>query len=223
MIKHIALALTLAIAPLSSFASQFVEGKHFTQVSNKAASTQPKLTEFYSFYCHNCYNMETQYLGDIKANLNKKVKFDSKHVDFMNSEIGTEVMRSLGVIQALDASQKDKLTLAMFAAIQGEEEAGSHDHAHDHSAHDKPELNNRDDIKKVFAAHGIDGKKYDELADSKVVDSKLALWRVQQREFRVQSVPAFIVNDKYAINMGEIRSLGQLIDLINYLALDHKS
>ena len=222
MIKHIALALTLAVAPLSSFAAQFIEGKHFTQVSDKAASTQPKLTEFYSFYCHNCFNMETQYLGDIKANLNKNVKFDSKHVDFMNSEIGTEVMRSLGVIQALDASKQDKLTHAMFAAIQGDEGAGGHDHAHDHSAHEKPELNNRDDIKKVFAAHGIDGKKYDQFADSKAVDNKLALWRTQQREFRIQSVPAFIVNDKYAINMGEIRSLGQLIDLINYLALQHK-
>lgn len=220
MIKHIALALTLAVAPLSSFAAQFIEGKHFTQVSDKAASTQPKLTEFYSFYCHNCFNMETQYLGDIKANLNKNVKFDSKHVDFMNSEIGTEVMRSLAVIQELNAG--DQLTHAMFAAIQGEEGAHGHDHANETTPHKKPELNNRDDIKKVFAANGIDATQYDKIADSKAVDNKIALWRAQQREFDIQSVPAFIVNDKYAVNMGEVRSLGQLIDLINYLALEHK-
>lgn len=220
LIKHIALALTLAVAPLSSFAAQFVEGEHFTQISDKAPSAQPKLTEFYSFYCHNCFNMETQYLGEIKANLNKNVKFDSKHVDFMNSEIGTEVMRSLAVIQELDAG--DKMTHAMFAAIQGDEGSNGHSNDHDHSAHEKPELNNRDDIKKVFANNGFDINKYDAIADSKAVNDKIDLWRVQQREFNVQSVPAFIVNDKYAVNMGQVRTLGELIDLINYLAVEHK-
>ncbi|QLE86754.1 thiol:disulfide interchange protein DsbA/DsbL [Shewanella sp. Scap07] len=220
MIKYIALALTLAVAPLSGFAAQFVEGKHFTTVTNKAPSAEPKLTEFFSFYCHNCFNMETQFLGDIKANLNKSVTFDSKHVDFMNSDIGTEVMRSLAVIQEADLG--DKMTHAMFVAIQGEEGAHGHSHDHDHSAHEKPEINNRDDIKKVFAEHGFDVSKYDAIADSKAVNDKIDLWRVQQREFRVQSVPAFIVNDKYAVNMGQIRTLGELIDLINYLAVEHK-
>ncbi|MBE7215649.1 thiol:disulfide interchange protein DsbA/DsbL [Shewanella benthica] len=217
MIKHIALALTLALAPLSSFAAQFEEGKHFTQIAD-TASAQPKLTEFFSFYCHNCYNMEKQYLGDIKANLNKKVTFDSKHVDFMNSDIGTEVMRSLAVIQELNAG--DKMTHAMFAAIQGDE--GAHGHNHDHDAHEKPELNNRDDIKKVFADNGFDINEYDAIADSKAVNDKIDLWRVQQRQFQIQSVPAFVVNDKYAVNMSSIRTLSELIDLINYLAVERK-
>lgn len=220
MIKHIALALTLAVAPLSSFAAQFVEGKHFTTVSEKAPSAEPKLTEFYSFYCHNCFNMETQYLGDIKANLKPEVSFDSKHVDFMNSDIGTEVMRSLAVIQ--DLKVQDKMIHAMFAAIQGDEGANGHGHDHDHSAHEKPQINNRADIKKVFADKGIDISKYDEIADSKAVNEKIALWRAQQREFRIQSVPTFIVNDKYAVNLSEMRTLGELIDLINYLAVEHK-
>ncbi|WP_281213142.1 thiol:disulfide interchange protein DsbA/DsbL [Shewanella insulae] len=220
MIKHIALALTLAVAPLTSFAAQFVEGQHFMTVSDKAPSTSPKLTEFYSFYCHNCYNMETQFLGDIKANLDKRVSFDSKHVDFMNSDIGTEVMRSLGVIQELGV--EDKMVHAMFSAIQGEQSGHGHSHDHDHSAHEKPAINTRDDIKKVFADQGIDISKYDEIADGKTVSGKLDLWRAQQREFRIQSVPTFIVNDKYAVNLSQIRTLGELIDLINYLAVEHK-
>ncbi|MCG9721097.1 thiol:disulfide interchange protein DsbA/DsbL [Shewanella sp. Isolate7] len=220
MIKHIALALTLAVAPLTSFAAQFVEGQHFMTVSDKAPSTSPKLTEFYSFYCHNCFNMETQFLGDIKANLDKRVSFDSKHVDFMNSDIGTEVMRSLGVIQELGV--QDKMIHAMFSAIQGEQGGHGHSHDHDHSAHEKPSINTRDDIKKVFADQGIDISKYDEIADSKAVSDKLDLWRAQQREFRIQSVPTFIVNDKYAVNLSQIRTLGELIDLINYLAVEHK-
>ncbi|WOT05817.1 thiol:disulfide interchange protein DsbA/DsbL [Shewanella youngdeokensis] len=218
MIKHIALALTLAVAPISSFAAQFTEGVHFTQVTNKAPSSEPKLTEFFSLYCHNCFSMEKQFLGDIKANLHKSVSFDTKHVDFMNSEIGTEVMRSLAVIH--EVGQKDKLKHAMFSAIQGDE-GGHHDHSAEGHEHEE-KIQSRDDIKAVFAQFGIDSAKYDKIADSKLTDEKLALWRAQQQEFRIQGVPAFVVNDKYAVNMSSIQTLGQLIDLINYLAVEHK-
>ncbi|MGL5393436.1 MAG: DsbA family protein, partial [Shewanella sp.] len=76
------------------------------------------------------------------------------------------------------------------------------------------------DIKQVFAKFGIDGAKYDELADSTTTNEKLALWRSQQQQFRVESVPAFIVNDKYAINLGSIKTLDELNGLINYLAME---
>lgn len=217
MIKPLTLAVAFILAPLSAFAANFTEGTHYTQISDKAPSAEPKLTEFFSFYCHNCFNMETNYLPDIKANLDKKVAFDSKHVDFMNSDIGTEVMRSLAVIQSVD--NKDALTHAMFAAIQGEEGANGHDHSAPGHKHE-PQINNRDDIKQIFAKFGIDGAKYDELADSKNTNEKLALWRTQQNQFKVESVPAFIVNDKYAVNLSSIKTLDELISLINYLAIE---
>lgn len=217
MIKPIALAVALIVAPFSTFAANFVEGTHYTQISDKAPSSEPKLTEFFSFYCHNCFNMETNYLPDIKANLNKGIAFDTKHVDFMNSDIGTEVMRSLAVIHELD--NKDALTHAMFAAIQGEEGANGHDHSAPGHKHES-QINNRDDIKQVFAKFGIDAAKYDKLADSKSTEEKLTLWRAQQNQFRVESVPAFIVNDKYAVNLSSIKTLDELIGLINYLAVE---
>ena len=147
MIKHIALALTLAIAPLSSFASQFVEGKHYNVISQKAPSSQPKLTEFFSFYCHNCFGMETMYMSDIKSGLNKQVAFETKHVNFsrdQNDVMPIEVMRALSVIQQIGGN--DKINHAMFAAIQGEEGAAGHDHSAPGHTHE-PTVNNRDDIK----------------------------------------------------------------------------
>lgn len=220
MIKHIALALTLAIAPLSSFASQFVEGKHYNVISQKAPSSQPKLTEFFSFYCHNCFGMETMYMSDIKSGLNKQVAFETKHINFsrdQNDVMPIEVMRALSVIHQIGGN--DKINHAMFAAIQGEEGAAGHDHSAPGHTHE-PTVNNRDDIKKIFAKFGIDGTKYDALATNAITEEKIALWLKQQREFRIQSVPAFIVNDKYAIDMTQLRTIGQLVDLINYLALD---
>ncbi|QDF66147.1 thiol:disulfide interchange protein DsbA/DsbL [Shewanella sp. SNU WT4] len=215
MIKKLALALTLAISPLATFAADFVEGTHYTVIPNQAASAEPKLTEFFSFYCHNCFAFETQYMPVIKPKLDKNIKFETKHVDFMNSEIGTEVMRSLAVIHQLNGAEA--LNIAMFNAIQGEEGANGHDHSAPGHAHE-PSINNRDDIKKIFAAHGVSSKQYDALADNVITNEKLALWRSEQNQFKVQSVPAFIVNDKYAVNLGQMRSLSEMVELINYLS-----
>ncbi|NKF49593.1 thiol:disulfide interchange protein DsbA/DsbL [Shewanella sp. WXL01] len=215
MIKHIALALTLAVAPLSSFAAQFVEGKHYTQVSNRVAPSEPKVTEYFSFYCHSCYNMETKYLPFIKQHIDKKIAFENKHVDFMNSDLGTEVMRSLVVMNQTE--HKHDLALKMFTAIQGDASDG-----HDHGAHGhkhESEINSRDDIKKVFAEFGIDSAAYDKMADDAATDKALSQWRQEQVMYNVRSVPSFVVNDKYLINMNEMRSLEQIIDLMNYLAL----
>jgi predicted DsbA family dithiol-disulfide isomerase len=216
MLKHLALAVTLLVAPISSFAAQFIEGQHYTQISNTMVPSEPKVTEFFSFYCHNCFNMENKYLPEIKAGLDKQVTFDTKHVDYMNSDLGSEVMRSLAVIHELD-NQQD-LQHAMFTAIQGEVSEEGHDHSA-HGDEHKSQVNNRDDIKKVFAKFGVDAVQYDAFADSTDTDQKLDLWRKQQVLYRVQSVPTFIVNDKYSINMKEMRTLDDLIKIMNYLAL----
>lgn len=218
MIKKAALALTLAVASLSSYATTFYEGKHYTEISDKAPSSEPKLTEFFSFYCHNCYAFETQYMPAIKPHLNKDIKFETKHVEFQRSDLMTEVMRALAVIHQVagdDTKKMGEMSVAMFNAVQGE--GGEHDHSVPGHTHET-KINNRDDIKKVFMGFGVSATKYDELADSKVTDDKLALWRKQAREFRIQSVPSFIVNEKYMVNLGQIRNLGEMIDLINFLS-----
>ncbi|QSX41966.1 thiol:disulfide interchange protein DsbA/DsbL [Shewanella cyperi] len=226
MPKRLSLAAALIALPFFGFAGDFVEGKHYIQISDQAPSKTPKVTEFFSFFCHNCFNMEVQYLPAIKAGLKSDISFDTKHVDFMNSDIGTEVMRALAVIHA--SERQTEMARAMFNAIQGADGAqGHHDHsAEGHSTNSKsakshePQIQSRDDIKAVFAGFGIDGAQYDKLADSKEADAKLALWRQQQQEFAVQSVPSFVVNDKYMVNLQEIRTLEELSGLMNYLATE---
>ena len=217
MKKVLLMAAALLLAPMAAMAADYKEGVHYTVINEGPESAKPEITEFFSFYCHNCFNMESQYLPEIKKGLDKRVAFDSKHVDFMNSDLGTEVMRSLAVIHELD--NKEALKMAMFGAIQGKDNQAGHDHSaagHEH----KSLINSRDDIKKVFAEFGVDAKQYDDVADSAATDKKLSLWRQQQVMYAVQSVPAFIVNDKYAINLNEMRTLDDIIGLINYLALE---
>ena len=206
MLKPALAALVLATASLSAHATDFVEGKHYVQVADKA-SDSPKVTEYFSFYCPHCYQMSTKYLNFIKAKIDPKISFDDAHVDFMNSSIGTEVMRSLAVMKKLGVEKE--LAHKMFAAIQGDQ-PGAHNHA--------STINSRDDIKKVFATAGIDGAKYDEVADSSETTDMINSWRSEQNQFQVDSIPTFIVNDKYRINMEEIRSVADLTDLIDFLA-----
>ncbi len=210
MLKPALAVLMLAGASFAAHATDFVEGKHYTQVANKA-SDSPKVTEYFSFYCPHCYNMSNKYLNFIKAKIDPSIKFDDAHVDFMNSSIGTEVMRSLAVMKTLGVEKE--LLPKMFAAIQGDN-AGAHDHSHPHPT----TINNRDDIKQVFASAGIDAAKYDEVADSSATTDTINRWRQEQNSYQVESIPTFIVNDKYRINMDEIRSVADLTELIDYLA-----
>lgn len=222
MIKKLALALpfslALAMAPLSSFAAKFYEGTHYHQITDKAPSSEPKLTEFFSFYCHNCFAFESEYMPSIKPHLNKNIQFETKHVEFKPSHVMEEVMRSLAVIQQVGKGNKQisAMNIAMFNAIQGEE--AQTNHVHQEGDVHEPTIKSRDDIKQIFAKFGIDAKHYDKLADNKITNEKLKLWRQQQKEFRIQSVPAFIVNEKYEVNLNSIRTLSEMVDLINFLS-----
>ncbi|TKB50985.1 thiol:disulfide interchange protein DsbA/DsbL [Ferrimonas sediminicola] len=216
MSKRIALALALMCAPLATWAAQFVEGTHYMVVSDKPATETPVIKEFFSLYCGHCYNMEKRYLPLIKPGLDKSIDFQQAHVDFMNSEIGTEVILSLAVMQEMGV--EDKVKKPLFGILAG----GDHHHgpgeAHDPETEDQ--IKTRSDIKKVFTDNGVDVADYDKIAASDAVKSKVTAWMMDQQKFRIQSVPTFVVNDKYMINMSQIRTLSELTELMNYLATE---
>jgi hypothetical protein len=68
----------------------------------------------------------------------------------MNSDLGSEVMRSLAVIHELD-NQQD-LQHAMFTTIQGEVSGEGHDHSA-HGDEHKSQVNNHDDIKNTSSPY----------------------------------------------------------------------
>ena len=68
----------------------------------------------------------------------------------------------------------------------------------------------QEDLKQVFVANGVDGKQFDELMGnaqiSNEAQSMMALWEEKQ----IESVPTIVVNGKYRINMGKLKSLDEL-------------
>ena len=59
------------------------EGTHYRIISDEASS-EKKITEFFSFWCPHCYNFEP-IVAEIKKKKSDDVKFEKVHVNFMRS------------------------------------------------------------------------------------------------------------------------------------------
>ncbi|WP_035387267.1 thiol:disulfide interchange protein DsbA/DsbL [Ferrimonas senticii] len=214
--KKLIAAVCLSMASVSAWAADFREGLHYYDVNPNGSTLEPTVTEFFSLYCGNCYNMESKYLPMIVPDIEKRgIKFEQKHVNFSRDEQGVNMVRAFVIMTQLPENKplKDKL----FEL--------NHAKDHDHSAHvaagePEPEktLKTMADIRKVFVEFGVDGAKFDELANSDFTNNSVKMWDRQQSQFRIESIPTFIVNNRYQVNMGSIRTVDELIEMMDYLS-----
>ncbi|SDI35960.1 thiol:disulfide interchange protein DsbA [Ferrimonas sediminum] len=199
MKKLFAIAFTLMLAPLA-LAAQFEEGTHYKVVSQAPVQGQPRVTEFFSFYCPHCYTFEKVHLPNLKKSLDSGIKLEQKHVDFIGGPMGIEMTKALAVMQTMKVGEQVKKPL--FAAI------------HDNGV----KFSTGSDVKQLFVDQGVDGEKYDKAINSFMVNSKVKSWKKEQVSSGIRGVPAIIVNGKYQVEMGALESTEQLSELINYLA-----
>ena len=209
---------TSKTASFSGVPLRFIEGVHFETISATVPTSSPKITEYISYYCPHCLNMEVKYLSTIKKLLDQKVAFEKRHVDFVPSPIAKEVVRAMATMQVLGV--ENQLTMPMFNAVQ-DKEAHDHkgEHKHDHSK--AGTLSNRADIRALFIQHGVSANDYDQAVTSQAVSDKLSLWAKDQQRLKISGVPAFIINEKYLVKFESVSNLQEAADLMNYLALTH--
>jgi len=84
-------------------------------------------------------------------------------------------------------------------------------------------MTSRDDLRVIFIDAGIEGKKFDAAVNSFAVNGMVSRMDKNTRDKKIQGVPAVIVNGKYQINMGSLKSSGEefnvkLTQLIKFLA-----
>lgn len=210
MIKLVKAGLLALLLPLAVTAAptEYEEGVHYDVVSDRA-SKKPEIKEFFSFYCPACNNYESL-LDEVKPKLDKSVKFKKSHVDFVgvrNAENQQMISQALATAEVLP--QKDALIAAMF----------NHIHAK------RAKFNELADIKDVFVAQGVDGDKFDKVYKSFSVRTMSSKMKREQTYYQekgaLRSVPTFIVNGKYKLNLGRetgITAPEDISKLINYLA-----
>ena len=158
------------------------EGTHYKVISDKASS-EKKITEFFSFWCPHCYHFEP-IVAEVKKQKADDVKFEKVHVNFMRTtgpDVQDEATKAMIVGKALDKEE------AVIAAI----------FAHIHR--DRKLIAGVGDIKALLAKAGISEEDYDKAANSFAVNGQVKKNHKTLQQFRrfVSGVPNFIVNEKY--------------------------
>lgn len=200
MKKALLMAAALLLAPMAVFAADYQEGVHYTVINDGPATAKPEITEFFSFYCPHCYNFAKTVVPKIIADKPEGVAFNQAHVDFIGKEMGVEMSRAFAVAHQLNVD--DKIDNALFSAI-----------------HDKKQnFTNRDDIRALFIANGVDGKTFDAAAESFMVKAQMAKMKRDTENAKLTGVPALVVNGKYRVETGSIKSYDELLDIAFFLA-----
>ncbi|QSX37000.1 thiol:disulfide interchange protein DsbA/DsbL [Shewanella sedimentimangrovi] len=198
--KKVLLMAALLFAPLVSMAVEYKEGVHYTVISEGPGSAKPEVTEFFSFFCPHCYNFSKTVLPKIAEKLPEGVTFNQSHVDFIGREMGLEMSRAFAVARQLNV--EEKIDNALFEAIHAK----------------KQHFTSRDDIRALFVANGVEGKAFDAAANSFMVNAQMSKMKRDTENAKISGVPSLVVNGKYRVETGAIKSYDELLDIAFYLA-----
>lgn len=200
MKKALLMAAALLIAPLSATAVEYKEGVHYTVINEGPATEKPEITEFFSFFCGHCYNFSKTVVPKIKSTLPEGVAFNQAHVEFIGREMGVELSRAFAVAHQLNVDAK--MEAAIFTAIH----------------ENKQRLTNRDDVRALFVANGVEGKSFDSAASSFMVNAQMSKMKRDTENAKLSGVPSLVVNGKYRVETGSIKNYDELIEMAYYLA-----
>lgn len=178
--KSVFSALVGIMLAFSASAADFSEGKQYVEL-DKAATQEPQVLEFFSFYCPHCYQFSQVYhIPDaVEKALPAGTKMTRYHVDFLGP-LGKNLTQAWAVAMALGV--EDKITPLMFDAVQKNQTL------------QKPE-----DIRKVFVDAGVKAEEYDGALNSFVVKSLVVQQEKAAADLQLRGVPAMFVNGKYMV------------------------
>lgn len=138
-------------------------------------------------------------MNSLKASLPDNAKFQKSHVSFMGGNMGVPMSKAYATMVALKV--EDQMVPVMFSRI------------HDLNAAPR----NEDELRQIFLDEGIDAKKFDSAYKGFAVDSMVRRFDKNFKDSGLRGVPAIVVNNKYLVEMGSIKSTKDLTDLVNYL------
>lgn len=189
--------ITALFMSISIQAAQFSEGTHY-QVLDVEKATNPKVTEFFSFYCPHCYKFEGV-IEQLKPSMPTEAKFEKVHVAFMGNKMAVPMAKSYATMIALGV--EDKMVAAMFKQIHELRQAPKNEAA----------------LRQIFIDYGVDAKKYDAAYNSFAVNSMQKRFDKQFEASTLTGVPGVLVNNKYIVKPDNIKSFEEYNQLVNYL------
>ncbi|MGF1726461.1 thiol:disulfide interchange protein DsbA/DsbL [Photobacterium nomapromontoriensis] len=197
MFKKFLALISVALLSLSVQAAQFKEGDHY-KVLDLPKSSSPLVTEFFSFYCPACHRFEPM-IQQLKKSLPDNAKLQKNHVSFMGGPMGKSMSKAYATAVVLGVEAK--MTPVLFSRI------------HDMQ---KPPRNDQE-LRQIFIDEGVKAEDFDGAFNSFAVNSMVNRFNKAFQDSGLTGVPAVIVNNKYLVQTGKLRSADEYFELVNYL------
>lgn len=198
MKKIFTLLLVLILLPLTAQAFEFREGTHY-KIIKATATEKPEVSEFFSFYCGHCFGFES-FIGKLKAQLPENVAFKKNHVDFLGREMGPMLTRAYAAAELFQV--EDEFSALVFDQIMKQHK----------------NVDGEEGILEIFEKAGIPKKDAENALLSFPVNGLASQMKRNTETFKIMGVPTLIVNGKYKVEAGSVKSEQELLDLVNYLS-----
>ncbi|PKH01953.1 thiol:disulfide interchange protein [Psychromonas sp. MB-3u-54] len=197
MKKNFALIITLLLS-FAAHAAQFTEGQQY-QVLDTQPSSQPEVTEYFSFFCPHCNKFEP-FIRQVKERLPENAKLQKTHVSFMGGSMGVPMAKAYATMVVLEV--EEKMIPVMFRQI--------------HDLNQTPR--NEKELRQIFIDNGVEASKFDAAFNGFVVDSMQRRFDKDFKNAGLRGVPAVIVNNKYHLTPDKsINSQDKYMALVNFL------
>ncbi|MEL0628465.1 thiol:disulfide interchange protein DsbA/DsbL [Psychromonas aquatilis] len=197
MKKVFALLIGLFLLPLSVQAADFKEGTHY-EVLQRTATEKPEVLEFFSFYCPHCFKFEPLMKG-LETALPEDVTIKKNHVNFLGGAMAEEITKAYAAADLLNV--KDDVTSIIFDEI--------------HVQHNN--ISGEQDILDIFEKAGVEEQEAKAALASFAVNGMASQMKRNTENFKVRGVPTLIVNGKYKVNTGSVKSVAEFNELVEFL------
>lgn len=179
-------------------ASRFQEGTHYQVVKGLTPTARPTVTELFSIYCGGCYQWEKGPLITLKGWLDQQnIEFRQAHMNFMGA-YAKQATLALAMTQG--TPRHNAVKQALFNRL--------------HMAR-KGDWRNDADFFQTLEKAGLKQSDFEANQNNLMVMNRVLDWN-QYGEY-IHAVPGFMVNNRYLINMGSLKSYDDLNALITYL------
>ena len=179
------------------------EGTHYTVISDTASSDK-KITEFFSYWCPACYAFEPV-VADVKSKLSPDVKIEKVHVDFM---------------RFAEPEVQEGLTKAMIAGkVMGKEDL-VHSGIFNYLHKDRKRIVSLSDIPAVMQSIGVSEADFTKASKSFAANGQIKKNNKTIQKYRkhLNGVPNFIINEKYLVTIQRGMTPNDIADLMVYLS-----
>ena len=197
--KILATALMVFGLSVGAQAEEFEEGVHYERIDPPqptSTGNKVEVREMFWYGCPHCFRMEP-YVERWLRKQPKEAEFVRMPAIFRpnweNHARAFYTAELLGVV--------DKVHQPLFDAIHVE----------------KKRMDSDDELRDLFAAHGVDKIEFTKTFRSFAVETRIRRSKSMAQRYGVRGVPVFIVNGKYRVSNRSTGGSGNTMKVVDYL------